>query len=88
MKIKEAYGLKQVGEHFLVTRRDGERESILFALNETGALLWKGLSKGLSEEELTDVLCKEYEAQGDEVLLIQNDVREFLDQLKKVGALA
>ncbi|MBP5281882.1 MAG: PqqD family protein [Lachnospiraceae bacterium] len=87
MKIKNAYQLKTIGENHLVTRRVNGKESILFALNESGAMLWDGICEGLDEEGLTQMLCEEYEAQSDEEALIRGDVLEFVEQLRRVDAL-
>jgi hypothetical protein len=86
MKINEGYQLKSMGGHSVVT--SGEQgDTILFALNETGAFLWKGIQEGLSKEELKKKLCLEYEADPEEEELIANDVEEFLLQLKTMGVL-
>lgn len=87
MKIREAYELKQIGDHYLVTRKTGERPAILFALNETGAFLWKELARGKTEAQMTESLCGEYEAGPEEEAMIRRDVADFLEQLRGVGAL-
>lgn len=87
MKIKGNFRLKTIGGTYLVTRRENDKENILFALNETGAFLWNGIQEGLGEEKLAEKLCAEYEAEADEVELIRGDVKEFLAQLRNAGAL-
>ena len=84
MKIAEGYELKQMGEHYLVMQ---ENEKFLFALNETGAFLWKGVQSGLSKEELRESLCREYEADPEDMPMIAQDVEEFLAQLSQRGVL-
>lgn len=86
MKMNDGYQLKHMGGHSVVT--SGEQgDTILFALNETGAFLWNGIQEGLSKEELKKKLCLEYEADSGEEELIANDVEEFLLQLKTMGVL-
>ena len=84
MKIAEGYELKQIGEHYLVMQ---ESDRILFALNETGAFLWKGVQSGQSKEELRESLCREYEADPEDEPMITQDVEEFLGQLLERGVL-
>jgi len=86
MKISKEFELKSIGNHFVVARA-GESGSIVFALNETGAFLWKGIEEGLSEEGLCRKLCVEYEAEPSEEAQIMEDVDEFLSQLKAFGVL-
>ena len=86
MKIKESYELRKIGEHYVVARR-GEKQGIVFALNETGALLWEGILEGLSKTALHKKLCQEYEADQEEEQMILADVEEFLEQLDKLGVL-
>ncbi|MBR4734411.1 MAG: PqqD family protein [Lachnospiraceae bacterium] len=86
MKIKDSYELRKIGEHYVVARR-GEKQGIVFALNETGALLWEGILEGLSKDELHKKLCQEYEAEQEEEQMILADVEEFLEQLDKMGVL-
>ena len=86
MKINESFELRKIGEHYVVARR-GEKESILFALNETGALLWEGIVEGKSKTELHKKLCQEYEAVPEEEEMILEDVEEFLEQLEKLAVL-
>ena len=89
MKIKEGYECRQMGGHSMVVKQKQgeERSEILFALNESGAYLWDGLAKGKNTEELLDELMVEYEAGPEEKELIDQDIREFVEQLRMMGAL-
>ena len=86
MRISKEYELKSIGKHFVVARA-GQSDSIVFAVNETGAFLWRGIEEGLSKEELCRRLCVEYEAEPSEEAQIEGDVEEFLTQLKTLGVL-
>lgn len=86
MRISKGFELKSIGNQFVVARA-GESGNIVFALNETGAFLWKGIEEGLTEEELCKKLCVEYEAEPSEEAQIGEDVEEFLSQLKTLGVL-
>lgn len=83
MRIKEGHRLEQIGEHYVITKMEGEdRRSILFALNETGAFLWNGLCRGMTQEEMIQAICAEYEALPEEEEEMRQDVEAFLKQLK------
>lgn len=87
MKIREEFQLKTVGNQYLVTQKRNDSKKLLFALNETGAFLWKGISEGKTKEELVQMLCEEYEAGPGEEDVISSDVNDFLEQLRRVDAL-
>ena len=86
MKIREEFELKKMGKHFVVTGA-GDHGSIAFALNETGAFLWDGIAGGLTEEQLFQRLCMEYEADASQEAVIREDVTAFLEQLRSMGVL-
>lgn len=54
-------------------------------LNETAALLWRGLAEGRAPEELAAALVATYGIDG---TAADDDVREFLDDLEQRGLLA
>lgn len=89
MKIKAGYECRRMGGHSMVVRQvqGEEKTEILFALNETGAYLWDGLAKGKNKKELLDELMVEYEAGPEEKNLIDQDIQEFMEQLRMMGAL-
>lgn len=83
MKIKDGYELKKTGDQYVILcRRASEETELAFALNDTGAFIWKGISVGLTEGDLVAGLVQEYEAEPEEVQLIRADVEDFLAQLK------
>ena len=57
-------------------------------LNRSGSLLWDGLSRGLSENELLALLAKEYQASEDELPLLRHDMEQFFSLLTAYGILA
>jgi hypothetical protein len=50
-----------------------------FRLNETGALIWKGLERGRTAEEIASDLQHSYEVSGDHAL---QSVRKLLQTLQ------
>ena len=58
---------------------DIERDSIS-TLNPTGAYVWQGLERGESLETIIVNLTRET---GEEFLLVERDVREFVEDLKQ-----
>ncbi len=58
---------------------DIERDSIS-TLNPTGAHVWQGLQRGETLETIIANLARDT---GEDVLLVDHDVREFVDPLTK-----
>lgn len=56
----------------------------MISLSESGALLWKKLKGGCTEAELVDAVLGEYEVEREIAI---SDVKEFVDQMRKVGIL-
>lgn len=56
----------------------------LFVMNELGAFLWDRLPEAKDEAELLAAVLEEYEVSAEEAA---RDIREFLDQLKKLEIL-
>lgn len=54
----------------------------IFALNETGAYIWRLLEEGLSEDEIIERIVNEFDV---DVTQAKNDVRFFLQELMKHG---
>ncbi len=55
-------------------------------INETGRLLWNALGDGADEDELLELLCGHFEAEGEDIPRIRQDLREFLRKLAARGA--
>jgi hypothetical protein len=71
------------GEHLLIAIR-GDSEAPMFALTPSGALLWKHLADWTTQEQLVELVLKEYEVTADRA---SADVEEFLEQLRQLRAL-
>ncbi len=56
----------------------------LFILNELGSFLWDRLEAAESEEALLRAVLEEYEVTEETA---KEDIRAFLDQLRKLGIL-
>ena len=84
MEIKKQVILRSVaGEHMLIPVGETVFEyNGIFMLTESGKLLWENIETGADEEELKDLLMKEYEIDSDTA---SNDVKEFLEMLKTFG---
>ena len=57
-------------------------------LNQSGSLLWDGLCRGLSENELLALLAREYQASENELPLLRRDMEQFFSLLAAHGILA
>ena len=85
MKLKKDFALRQVADVWIVLPLTRAVDcGNMLKLNDTGALLWKGLENGSDREALADGLCAEYDVARDQALC---DVDEFLAKLRKVGCL-
>ena len=86
MKIRYEFVARSIaGEHFLVPIGEAARQfSGMFAMNELGAFLWEAIPGAADEAELVDRVLDEYEVDRDTA---EQDVREFLEHLRKMGIL-
>lgn len=56
----------------------------MLSLSESALLLWNKLQNDCTEETLVDAIMSEYDTERETAIA---DVRSFLDQLEKIGAL-
>ena len=56
----------------------------MITLNETGAFLWNLLLSDSTEYELIEAMLKEYDV---DMKTASEDIKEFVDNLRKIGAL-
>lgn len=67
-----------------VARGMADLDSV-FTLNETGSVIWDGLSRGCDEPELVRVVADTFEVDEHEAV---EDVRTFLRQLEGAGLIS
>ncbi len=79
MKTKKGYILRTVAGSFVVVAVGRLDFNGMITLNETGALLWKRLEQGATEQELIDALLAEYDVSAETAAA---DVTAFLDKMK------
>ena len=86
MKISENFILKKIMDDFIVVPVGSELVDFnaLITLNETGAFLWESLKRDITEDELVDKLCAEYDVGND---VARADVNEFIKKLVASGVL-
>ncbi len=84
MEIKKQVILRSVaGEHMLIPVGETVFEyNGIFMMTESGKLLWENIVKGAEEDDLKELLMKEYEIDS---ATASNDVKEFLEMLKAFG---
>lgn len=81
MKIKKGFVVRTMGDRKMVVPVGHMASSIqgLISLNETAASIWKILEEEREEEEIVDLLLKEYEADRS---TIEECVRTFISELE------
>ncbi len=86
MKIKKNFILREVAGTYLVVAvgEAVKNFNAVINLNETGALLWRALEKGVKEEELVNLITSEYEVDKD---IAEKDVSAFVQKLKEANLL-
>lgn len=82
MRVKDGFMLRVVaGQHVVVPL--GERVvefNGIMTLSESGAWLWKALEKDVQEEELLQVLLKEYDVDEETA---KTDIQEYVTSLRE-----
>ena len=86
MKIKDGFILREVAGNFVVVAVGSAVKDFkaIITLNETGALLWKTLEKGATENELLTALLNEYEV-PEQVAKV--DIKAFINKLQSANLL-
>lgn len=82
MKIKDGYILRKIaGDNIVIPVGNNIADfNGVIRLNESATLLWSNLQQETTEENLINLLVKEYEI---DEKLAANDVREFINILKE-----
>lgn len=77
MQIKKGFKLRHIDDLYVVIAGASAAQDFhgMITLNESGAFLWELLQNSVSEEELIEALCAEYEI-GREIAV--PDVKKFI----------
>ena len=86
MKIKKELIRREIaGDVILVpVGKTALENNGLFSLNELGAFLWDRLPQAQNEQDLLRSVLEEYDVPQAQAM---QDIREFLEELKKLGIL-
>lgn len=84
MKIKSGFILREIaGSNIVMPIGEmAEKVSGMIELSSTGAILWKKLEVGATEEELVAEILSQFEIDAETA---KNDVAEFVDSIKSQG---
>ena len=93
MKIKSGFILREnvvgndnsVGVVICVDPSASSLKNGYAQLNETGIFIWKILEKGAEKQDIVSAILKEYE--GAPVDVVEKDVENVINELKKIGAI-
>ncbi len=86
MKIKEGFVLREVAGSYIVVAVGETVKTFngVINLNQTGALLWKELSKGGDENALVKILLDNFDVAEE---IAKQDVTAFIKRLKDANLL-
>ena len=81
MKIEKEYILREIADDYIIVPvgKTAQEFNGMITVNETGAFLWKLLTKETTKEELLHAMLEEYEVSAEEA---EADIDEFLQLLK------
>lgn len=82
MKIEKEYILREIADDYIIVPvgKAAMEFNGMITVNETGAFLWKILTKGATKEELLHAMLEEYEVSAEEA---EADIDEFLQLLQE-----
>lgn len=82
MKIEKEYILREIADDYIIVPvgKAAMEFNGMITVNETGAFLWKILTKGSTKEELLHAMLEEYEVSAKEA---EADIDEFLQLLQE-----
>ena len=82
MKIEKEYILREIADDYIIVPvgKAAMEFNGMITVNETGAFLWKLLTKGATKEELLHAMLEEYEVSAEEA---EADIDEFLQLLQE-----
>ena len=87
MKIKKGFVAKEIAGQYVVVAL-GQASKIfngIIKLNDSGKFIWDMLESGADLNEITEALLAEYEGVDRETA--QNDIQNFIDELKGANIL-
>lgn len=84
MPISDNFILKNVGEEFMIIPlSDGGVDfSKVYNVSSTGAFIYEQLKENKTIDEIANRMVEEYEVSFE---VVQKDILEFVDELKKRG---
>ena len=86
MKIKEGFVLRDVaGQAVVIAVGEASKEFHgMINLNSTGKVIWQGVEKGLSEDEIADKLVERFEVDHETA---KSDVQRIIRKMQEAGVL-
>ncbi len=85
MKIKEGFVLRETAGSYIVMNLGGELSfNGVITLNETGAVIWRGIEEGRDEKAIADMITEAYETDIGTAL---SDVKAFITKMSEAGIL-
>jgi hypothetical protein len=86
MIIKQGFMLREVAGNFVVVAigEASKKFNGVINLNESGAFLWKQLTKEVTKEQLLEALLNEYDVSEE---IAKNDIDKFINKLKEADIL-
>lgn len=86
MRIKKGFVLRDVAGQTMVIATGEASKNFhgLIKLNDTGKFIWKGLTEGLSQQEIARKLSETYEI---ELQKAQEDTQKLISQMDRAGFL-
>ena len=86
MKLKKNFVLRQVAGTWVVLPLGAETVNFsgMLQLNESGAMLWRVLEEGGSQDALVEALLGEYDVTREQA---EADVQGFLTKLDQAGCI-
>ena len=86
MKIKDTFLMKEIAGNYVVVPTGNELVNLngMITLNDSGAVLWGLLENDTDKESVITGMLKEFDIDRETA---EADIDEFLDLLRKIGAL-
>ncbi len=83
-RLKPGYVLREIaGEHIAIPVT-AENSTDIVVLNPVSALLWESLGTEKTIEELTDIICENFDIERNEA---KADITEFIESLENAGVI-